>query len=879
MLRIHQSSSVKAAQSYFCAELSRGRYYDEGKEAGLWFGKAAKMLGLEGEVKREDFHLLCKNRRPDTLGKLNPRDKEKRKVGYDLTYSAPKGVSLAFSILQDARILEVFRESVRETMGYVERDVHVRVRKAGTVDVRKTGNMLWSEFVHYETRPNEDSLTEPSLHIHAYTQNTSFDSVESKFKAGDFYPIVRDAKYFEGIFHSRLAQGLKELGYQIENKPFSFDIVGIGEGNIKRFSSRTKEIEALAKKLGISGNAKAMSKLGAISRKSKKAENQKVNKLAEWRSKFDWDEVDLEQTEGTQPVIEAQEAVSLAIKNLLERNSVAPLRRIVGDALQNSLGDCSFEEIVAEIRRNGELIVSNIEGVAYATTKTVLAEEKYILNFLKETKSSSFPVLGWYREKPEGLDADQCDAIKAIMTSRDRVICIQGRAGSGKTTMMSTSVKKMEDAGQRVFVFAPSSQAAHQVLKNEGFEDSETVQQLLVNPKLQEQMDGKILWIDEAGLLSTKEMSQLMIIAEEQNCRLVFSGDSRQHKSVGRGSAFKLCCDSGLVMVQETRSVYRQRSEVYKKAVTALSIGDSHEAFEILDGLGAIREIENFDERLEAVAKEYVESLSAYNSVLVVSPTHAEGRLVTGAVRELMREKGMLGEQEVDVPVYRSKNLTDAQRQLAIYYEVGDTIRFHQNAKGSFSKSDLVRVVRKNELGVFVQKFGETEELFIHPDSSRHFDVLNESQISISVGDKVRITRNTVSSNGKRIYNGNLHKVTDLNRDGKIMLDGKYEIPIESGLLDYGIVSTSYASQGKTADKVIVSQSGLSFDASSLSQFYVSVSRGRDSVVIMTDSRAGLLDAVSDSSERILAMDLERYRAEEENIVTEDYGLDALSLG
>lgn len=861
MLRIFQSDSAGNAKSYYASGLEDSHgYYAAGETGvGLWFGKGARELGLSGEVAREDFHLLCDNRRPDNRKKLNPRENDRRKIGYDVTFSAPKGVSILQGVVGDKRIIDVFRKSVRETMGYIEQDVQVRVRKGGVVGTRKTSNLVYAEFTHFDSRP-VDGLSDANLHCHCFCFNTSHDHdpVENRFKAAEFYRIVKDANYYQAIFHSKLAEGLAGLGYSIENKMFGFDVAGVGEENINRFSRRTQEIEKLAQELGISGNAKAMDKLAALSRKSKSKRKKGVDQLAEWRSRLDWSALDLDRIQQMQPVISASKSVDLAIENMFERSSVVSLRRLATDALQNSLGDCRFEEIVTEIRKSRELVVAVIDGVSYVTTKTVLGEEKAILQFLKDTKASAMPMLGWYKENSGQLDADQRAAVEAIMRSRNRVSCIQGRAGSGKTTLMSIAVAAIESAGMDVFVFAPTSPAAHQVLKEEGFENSETVQQLLVNQKLQERMRGKLLWVDEAGLLSAADMRKLFQIAEEQNARVILSGDYSQHHSVARGTAFRMVCESGEVEVSETRSIYRQRKSAYKDAVSALSRGDSHTAMEILDDSGSIREIGEFDKRLNACAEDYVESLVDYKTVLAVSPTHLEGRLLTQAIRSSMRDKGLLGDQKFDLPTYRSRNLTEAQRKQTSFYREGDVLRFHQNAKGGFVKGNFAKVTAKSGEGIIVTRFGDNRQELLNFDTTRHFGVFEESKIEVSIGDRVRITRNAVSRDGKRLFNGNIHSVTRITDDGTITLDGKHQINSCSGLLDYGYVRTSHSSQGATCDKVILSQSALSLDASSLEQFYVSVSRGRDAISIYTDNKADLLDAVVDPEHRMLARELEK---------------------
>jgi conjugative relaxase-like TrwC/TraI family protein len=346
MLRIFQSDSAATAKGYYTSGLEDAHdYYVAGAaKSGLWFGKAAEMLGLSGEVMQEQFHLLCDNHRPDTLEKLNPRENTKRKIGYDITFSAPKSVSILQGIVGDQKVISVFQQAVRETMNYLEKDAHVRVRRNGLNETRRTGNLVWGEFTHFESRPI-DGISDVNLHCHCYCFNTTFDAEEGRFKAGEFFNIKRDAPYYEAIFHSRFAQGLKSLGYHIENKAFGFEVAGVGEDNIRRFSRRAVEIELLAERLGIAGNNKAKDKLASITRKSKKMQFRGADKIAEWRSRLDWNALNLERPSIEAPKIVPAQAVQLALDNMFERKSVVSFRRLIACAIQNSLGDCTVNEI------------------------------------------------------------------------------------------------------------------------------------------------------------------------------------------------------------------------------------------------------------------------------------------------------------------------------------------------------------------------------------------------------------------------------------------------------------------------------------------------------------------------------------------------------
>ena len=107
--------------------------------------------------------------------------------------------------------------------------------------------------------------------------------------------------------------------------------------------------------------------------------------------------------------------------------------------------------------------------------------------------------------------------------------------------MMRTTRDAIEsESGPHVFAFAPSSQASRGVLAKEGFKDAETLAMLLKNEKLQEKTKGQILWVDEAGLVSSKDMRQLMDIAKRNGNRVILSGDYTQHSSVEAGDAFRL---------------------------------------------------------------------------------------------------------------------------------------------------------------------------------------------------------------------------------------------------------------------------------------------------------------------------------------------------
>jgi conjugative relaxase-like TrwC/TraI family protein len=227
MIHITQQDCARDAKRYYAV----ADYYSEGQESiGSWGGKAASRLGLTGMVDKFSFERLCDNLHPHAGTALTARTNIDRTVGYDFTFS----VSLLYAMSSDQDILEAFRGAVDETMREMEAEIKTRVRKKRQDTDRTTGNMAWVEFIHTTSRP-VDGIPDPQLHAHVFVFNTTFDEEESRWKAGQFRDLKRDAPYFQAAFRVRLANRLQDLGFGVEPKRDDFEIAGIRPDVLKRF--------------------------------------------------------------------------------------------------------------------------------------------------------------------------------------------------------------------------------------------------------------------------------------------------------------------------------------------------------------------------------------------------------------------------------------------------------------------------------------------------------------------------------------------------------------------------------------------------------------------------------------------------------------------
>ncbi len=197
------------------------------------------------------------------------------------------------------------------------------------------------------------------------------------------------------------------------------------------------------------------------------------------------------------------------------------------------------------------------------TTSEVLAEEQRAIEFAKKGRGRCFAFrLDPPTFKRDWLNASQKAAVAHVLTSNDRVILVRGAAGVGKTTLMQETVEAVGNAGHQVFAFAPSAEASRGVLRDAGFVDADTVAKLLSDKQLQQQAAGSLIWIDEAGLLGMKTLSQVFELAEKVNARVLLTGDRKQHHSVERGDALRILeTDAGL-RPAEVKEIQRQAGNI-----------------------------------------------------------------------------------------------------------------------------------------------------------------------------------------------------------------------------------------------------------------------------------------------------------------------------
>ncbi|MFP5277373.1 MAG: MobF family relaxase [Acidobacteriota bacterium] len=214
---------------YAQRHLQHSDYYDEHRRVqGEWQGRGAELLGLRGTVASEQFEAVREGLHPETGEFLRPRHSADRTNGdgseqskarslYDLTFSAPKSVSVQAMVGGDERLIAAHDKAVGEALAEAENYAGTRVRLNGANENRTTGNWIVAAYRHDTSRE-----LDPQLHTHAVSANLSYDGVEGRWKALQASGLYERRAYLTEVYRNALANEVRGLGYDIEQRRDSY---------------------------------------------------------------------------------------------------------------------------------------------------------------------------------------------------------------------------------------------------------------------------------------------------------------------------------------------------------------------------------------------------------------------------------------------------------------------------------------------------------------------------------------------------------------------------------------------------------------------------------------------------------------------------------
>ncbi|MXY39270.1 MAG: relaxase domain-containing protein [Rhodospirillaceae bacterium] len=887
------------------------------REASAWTGAGAKALGLSGPVEPDVFRAVLDGAVPDGSGKrLGRLDRDGNRIhrpGRDLTFSAPKSVSLAALVGGDERVVDAHDRAVGRALGWVERNVaetRVHDRALGRL-VRTGGQKTVAACFRHDTSRNLD----PQLHTHAVIANM-VQGPDGKWRTMSNERLYASKMLIGALYRAELAQELGGLGYAIEKTHADgrFEIAGVSRTVVEAFSTRRQAIEAALAERGAGGPAAdpRLAERAALMTRAAKRDVDRAGLGAVWERQaadlgFDARALvaearsraagmDRESGQKQIPLTggekepagrdsnPAREAVEWAVAHLAEREAVFSRTDLLAAAIARQPGAVAIgdaERAVAGLERDGALHAADLPVPGESlTTDRALAEERETIALMERGQGAVRPVMRRWIATPllhnGRLNTGQREAVKTILAARDRTVGVQGYAGTGKTVMLGRARTLAAKAGYRTMGLAPSASAARTLAREAGIE-SETLQRFLARHDgvaegrlsrkggraLRAAFRKTVLVVDEGSLASTRQARALLRIADALRIpRVVLVGDAKQLDAVDAGKPFAQLQQAGMATAVMDE-ILRQKDAELREAVEASLAGDVRRAF---DRLGdRVAEVDPDNLAGAAAARWLRLSGPERENTGVMAPSHELRRQINGHIRARLARDGAIWGPAHQGERLVSQGYTNAEKTLAANYAPGDIVAFHRDYRSlGVEKGDERRVARVDAaVGTVFLDGPKGERVAWRPRMTGAkrggVEVYRAEGIELRAGDRVRWTRNDI---GLGLVNSGTAEVAAV-RDGRVSFRLEDGRRLELGKsdpqlchLDHAWAATVHGFQGRTVDRVIAVMEARHPHLTTLKSFYVEISRARHAAELVTDDAKALheqLEAVT--GERIAALE------------------------
>ena len=905
MLSIGTLASAAQGASYY----ERDGYYSkddpEHRAASAWFGRGAEELGLQGPVDPEVFRAVLEGKVPEGSGReLGRRGKDGavlHRPGRDLTFSAPKSVSLAALVGGDERIVDAHDRAVKATLAWVEKNAaETRLKAPETGRMVRAGNQkIVAATFRHDTSRNLD----PQLHTHAVLANM-VKGEDGKWRSMANERLYGSKMLLGALYRSELAASLTRLGYDIEKTHADgrFEIAGVSRDTIGAFSTRRAEIEAAMSERGLGAPADnpRLAERAALMTRAGKRDIDREQLREVWAKQAADLGLDaralvagaagkfaLPERDAAAPALDDRaqgsgrgavpdepkaspvaEAMAWAMEHLSEREAVFARTDLLAAALAHAPGRLTIGEVereVAGLEKAGALHAVDMPGAedSLATDRTVGEERETVASMRAGAGRGQALMRGWMVQghlNKGPLTAGQKEAVKLILSAKDRVVGVQGYAGTGKTTMLNRARTLAGKKGYRMIGLAPSASAVQTLAAEAGIE-SETLQRFLARnagvaegrltrkgaKEMRAAFAKTILVVDEGSLASTVQARDLLRIANEVRIpRVVLVGDAKQLDAVDAGKPFAQLQAAGM-KTAVMDEIMRQRDPALKEAVEASLKGEIGKAFEKLGSNVAEVKPDNI---AGAVAARWLAlSPEARENTGVMAPSHELRQAINGHIRERLAREGRIHGPAMEAERLVSRGYTNAEKALAANYAVGDMVAFHRpyrrigvekggerRVAGVDHKAREV-VLEGRDGGTVAWKPGE---IGARRGGS---EVYRAEDIELRAGDRIRWTRNDaglglVNSRNAEVLSVANGRVTFALEDGKKLELGRNDPQLRH--LDHAWASTVHAFQGRTVDNVIAAMEARHPHLTTQKSFYVEISRARDRAELVTDDAADL---------------------------------------
>jgi conjugative relaxase-like TrwC/TraI family protein len=707
---VGSSLTIRAAKNpgyYEQAEFARDDYYTERNAVpGEWIGRGAELLQLQGAPERGQLGTLLAGKEPRSGGPLpGGRGRRPSNAGFDLTFTAPKSVSVMLAIgderMREA-VLAAHDRGVRAGLDYLERHECFARRGKDGVDVIPALGFAGAAYPHEMARSGD-----PHLHTHVVIANRVLAD-DGRWTAPDMRPVYAAAKTAGTIAESVLREELtRSLGVRWQDvRNGTAEIDGIPRAVLEHFSQRHSEIVELA---GARGwlNERGIEEIQRETR-DRKPQIDRDQAQAQWRARAaeqgltvgDLDKVTGKRRTRRPPAYARNLRRRLAGPNGLTRQESTFTRR----ALIQASAEAYPEGLPAdELERRADTFLK-ADGVRVTervgheperhTTLDMLRTEVRLLELVtadvRRPATARADSVKRALADLSGLGKDQAEAVRYLTAGKSRTRLLEARAGYGKTKTLQALRDAYARDGIDIIGTSWGGQAAQNLQRESGIPSATTAR--ILNQLARDEQpipDGAVVVVDEAGMMPTRALTELAEEVAYREGRLILVGDRDQLPPIDAGGAFASIADRlGAARLEENR---RQRDELQRTVADRLAEGRASDALALLEEHGRFQSYDDARNARTDLIDTWAEtSLEAPDSSLILAYERRDVATLNLMARERMDDADKLGRARLDA---YGREWATGDRLLCRRNDYREGIDVRNGTRGTVTKVDRVRSV------------------------------------------------------------------------------------------------------------------------------------------------------------------------------------------